>query len=113
MWLSDVNTTLIWIATDDTPWSYEIMINGTAALSDWWYGDQIEYTFTPESTGIWNVTIVVYDAFGNFISDIVLVSVNEYTDQSSPYPVIFITSIGIAIAIVILLLFRKKILMTR
>ena len=115
MWLSDVNTTLIWSLTDATPWTYEILINSTIDESSWWYGEPIEYVFKPESEGFWNITVIVYDAFGNSAVDSVLIEVkiptstNGVTSSTNDIiPLVLVTGAGIVAVVIIVLIYKKK-----
>ncbi|MGY5860295.1 MAG: hypothetical protein RTU63_13075, partial [Candidatus Thorarchaeota archaeon] len=113
MFLSEENTTLTWTPSDATPWTYEIYINGTLDETDWWHGGSITYQFEPQSAGLWNVTIIVYDAFTNSASDSVLVLAKlDTTPQTSPdSPVLLILAtvgIGIAATVIIFIVYRKK-----
>ena len=85
---------ITWIAFDDTPWSYEIFVNSDIVVSDLWDGLNITYLFEPPNVGVWNVTIVVYDAFGNFAYDTIMVEVYE-----SPDTWIFLIPLALGISV--------------
>ncbi|MHA1927659.1 MAG: aryl-sulfate sulfotransferase, partial [Candidatus Thorarchaeota archaeon] len=108
MWLGDVNTTLIWSPTDDTPWAYELLINSTINESRWWYGEPIEYLFEPESEGTWNITVIVYDAFGNSAVDSVLIEVKIPPNDDDDYTLVLLTGAGISAVVIIVLIYKKK-----
>jgi hypothetical protein len=65
---------LEWNASDATPWGYTILLNGGEIFTEPWSGGSIVYTFTPQSAGEWNVTIIVEDLFGNTAADTVIVT---------------------------------------
>jgi hypothetical protein len=69
------NTTITWNASDQTPWSYEIYLNSLLVETDFWYGSSISYFFNASVEGQWNVTLIVYDAFGNWANDTVTIQV--------------------------------------
>ncbi len=72
---------LYWGVYDLTPFSYHIYVNGEMVVSDAWGGQNITYFFSPDNGGIWNVTIYVYDLFGNSASDTVLVFVDDMSGR--------------------------------
>jgi len=84
-------TTLIlnWTAYDLAPWNYSIYVNGVKTITGVWAVGNITYIFCPESGGIWNITIVVSDLFGNCAADTVLVDVRERTSPLVVYPIAF------------------------
>ncbi|MGD9396313.1 MAG: hypothetical protein PVJ05_07785, partial [Candidatus Thorarchaeota archaeon] len=77
MWLDGNFTSLRWSADDATPWSFEIYIDSALVMEGPWYGSLIVFNFAPESIGLWNVTLVLHDAFGNMAADYVLIEVRS------------------------------------
>ena len=86
------NMTLMWTASDETAWSYEVYLNSTLMVSEFWNGSDIHYLFRGTTVGCWNVTLVAYDAFDNIGVDIVLIEV--YARPGSPSNVAMILIAG-------------------
>lgn len=71
---------LQWLATDDNPATYQILINGSEFTSGIWSSNTvINYTIVANSLapGIYNVTIIVNDANGLQASDSVMVTIKS------------------------------------
>lgn len=105
MYMSDVSTILNWSAFDATPWNYEIYVNSTLVETNWWYGSDISFVFVPASIGVWNITIVFYDAFANIAIDQVLVIVELRIEASSiilAMATLAIVGIGATSAVILL-----------
>ena len=86
------NMTLMWTASDETAWSYEVYLNSTLMVSEFWNGSDIHYLFRGTTVGCWNVTLVAYDAFDNIGVDTVLIEV--YAIPSAPSNVAMILIAG-------------------
>jgi hypothetical protein len=97
---------LTWIASDQTPWSYEIYENSTLVFSDTWNGSDIIYTFEASSIGMWNVTLVAYDAFDNAAVDVVMIEV--YSPSDILIVVLGVLAVGIASLVLVVLWVKKK-----
>jgi len=97
---------LTWIANDETPWTYEIFVNSQSTGSVEWNGSNIEYLFEPTAVGLWNVTVVAYDLFGNVASDTLMIDVYDPATEIL-FPALVI-GIGAAAAIVIIIVFKKR-----
>ncbi|MFW9835661.1 MAG: aryl-sulfate sulfotransferase [Candidatus Thorarchaeota archaeon] len=101
IWLSDNNTLLQWNASDDTPWSYEIYIDSLIIEDGAWYGANIEYSFIPDSVGLYNITLVLHDAFENTASDCVVIDVR--LKQSGFSTLAFVAGVAVFSAAAILI----------
>lgn len=75
VWSNQTIIPLIWTAFDATPWSYQVLINDTPVVSESWNGSMVTYIFEPESPGWWNVTLVLFDVFGNYACDTVMIEI--------------------------------------
>jgi len=110
--LLDMNSTLLeWEVSDLTPWSYSIYVNNSLVVSEVWNGSNITFTLSPLLLGVWNVTLVVQDAFDNISTSMVLVNVIAEEPTTTPntngIPVPLLTLVitgGIVIAGVVMLL---------
>ena len=106
MKLNDGSSIVTWNVSDLTPWNYEIYVNSVLVQSGWWNGSDISFEFEPDAAGFWNVTLIVYDAFGNSASDTVVIEVIP-PPESIVFPLIITaTTIGVGIVVVIVL-YRK------
>jgi hypothetical protein len=94
--------TLLWTASDDTPWSYEIYENSNFVKRESWNGGNIEYVLEPTSVGQWNITLVAYDAFDNVATSNALVEVTSPTMPPGDITIILVG--GIAVGVVVLAL---------
>ncbi|MFW9805329.1 MAG: hypothetical protein ACFFFK_01210, partial [Candidatus Thorarchaeota archaeon] len=94
---------LMWFASDESPWNYEIYENSSLVLSDSWNGSDIHYLFEPSDVGWWNVTLVVYDAFDNVAIDTVGIDVYAPNDGSF---VIIILGIGTAVVCAVIMVYH-------
>ena len=79
VWDNQTSITLSWTASDATPWSYKILVNDTQVVSGSWNGSEITYPLELESSGWWNVTLILYDVFGNRAHDTVLIEARSVT----------------------------------
>jgi len=111
VWENTTSIFLSWNAYDATPWSFEIWVNGSILDSGFWDGSIIFYIFSPASTGVWNVTLVTQDAFGNSAQSDVLIEVRPFQNPTSngfdPLGVLALTA-GSAVLIVILYMVYTK-----
>jgi len=116
---------LTWVATDRSPDTYTIYMNGTIMVNGSWIsGEVINYIFNATSPGTYNITIVFSDRVGNRANRTVIIRVKEITTETTETtetttPRGFlggatVTTIAIAgvatavIIVVVILLARKK-----
>ena len=102
--------TLIWFASDETPWSYEIYENSTLVFSDFWNGSNIHYLFEATSVGMWNVTLVAYDALDNFAVDVVMIEVYEPSvlPIGTLFAIIGVASLVVMVTVLSVIRIKKK-----
>ncbi|MFW9996982.1 MAG: aryl-sulfate sulfotransferase [Candidatus Odinarchaeota archaeon] len=75
VWNNQSSVTITWLAFDDTPWSYSILVNGEVVKSSPWYGNDITFILPLPASGEVNVTLIIYDAFDNQTEDMVTIEV--------------------------------------
>ena len=80
---------LNWTARDQTPWNYTIYLNGVEVDNGLWGLSNITYSLTPSTVGQLNVTIIVYDMFGNYAIDVIFIQV---VDPLTPLLIISVLS---------------------
>ncbi|MEM4735625.1 MAG: NosD domain-containing protein [Candidatus Thorarchaeota archaeon] len=66
---------IVWTVWDYHPSRYEVYRNGSLVDSGDWDGSQIAVSIDGLTPGIYEYTIIVYDAYGNWVSDTVFVTV--------------------------------------
>jgi hypothetical protein len=100
---------LLWFAYDETPWSYEIYENSSLVLSEFWNGTVISYLFEPTYVGVWNVTVVAYDAFGNLATNTVMVYVLDPTVPPDTIMIALVVGLAVgASAFALVIIWMKK-----
>jgi len=77
------SNTITWSPSDADPSHYVIYRNGIEIVSDTWYGSSIAVNVDGLSVGAYNYTIVVWDISGNWVSDIVIVTVIPQTTTTT------------------------------
>ena len=97
---------LLWFASDESPWNYEIYENSTLVLSNLWNGSDIHYLFEPSDVGWWNVTLVVYDAFDNVAID--TVGIEVYSPNDSSFVITILGTGAAAVCLVIVVYVKSK-----
>lgn len=99
---------LTWRATDKSPSTYKIYLNGIVVQEgEWSAGEEISYLFEGEEAGSYNITIEFRDALGNTARHMVEINVNEPTRTFSTQTVIIIVVAVVAVAVIAFLLTRK------
>ncbi|TFF67980.1 hypothetical protein EU520_01060 [Candidatus Thorarchaeota archaeon] len=103
------SVSVTWNATDETPWSYLILLNGTEVESGYWNGSDITYVLATNKTGSWNVTLILEDLMGNTASSCVLVDIKPFMAAifESPLFVIALISATGLITVLLLLGYRR------
>jgi hypothetical protein len=101
--------TLEWTGSDENPMSYYVLHNGTTVKFGAWTGGDIEYLFTPKRVGLWNVTMVFSDAFGNTASDTVFVQVTTIPSDSIDITVLLLVSgASLSVAFIVVAIWYRK-----
>jgi hypothetical protein len=91
---------LVWNASDENPYYFNVSKNGETLFSDFWVGDLINISIDGLPIGNYIYTCKVYDKAGRFISDSVLVKVIERSEAFPWLPVVIsILIVGIIIVI--------------
>ncbi|MCE7749317.1 MAG: hypothetical protein GPJ51_13085 [Candidatus Heimdallarchaeota archaeon] len=98
-----------WTVIDDNPDIYEIYRNDYLLDSDTWdSSEDISINIDYLADGIHNYTIIVYDTYGNYAKDTVLVTVIAYFESSYPFAILTILVLGICIISTVTRRKRKK-----
>ena len=94
IWENQTSIKLTWKTFDATPENYSILINDELANSELWYGSDITYEFSCYEfswppIGEIQVTIILYDAFGNHAEDSVTIEIRPLstTTPSTSTPI--------------------------
>jgi len=107
------NVTLDWSTSDEYPLNYTIFMNGTAIDSDSWNGANIVYTAIFTENGVYNITLLLFDAFGNHAEDTVMVTVPEEATTPSlgvDLGTLLMIGLGVSVIAIIIALYviRKR-----
>jgi len=99
-----------WIATDLSPGTYYLYLNGVLnSTGIWSSGTEISINVDGHPIGTYNYTLVVTDQYGNSASDTVFVSVEESEEieqpekPSEPNNLIYLMILAVIVAIAVLL----------
>ncbi|MFW9907685.1 MAG: right-handed parallel beta-helix repeat-containing protein [Candidatus Thorarchaeota archaeon] len=99
---------LIWNITELYPAFYGLLVNGFQIISGEWYDDSIRFLVDGFALGSHNLTLYCIDSAGNSVSDEVWVSVMISMFGSEGTEIILYSSLVSVLAIVILLVFIKR-----
>jgi len=109
--VGELGNNITWWPVDSYPESFEIIINGTLYNSGPWSGSGILISVDWLEVGVYNFTLVVYDAPGQSAVDTVLVRVHARTSEPPPDTlgfVLFLLGVGmIGFAITFLILYTS------
>jgi hypothetical protein len=82
--LSEGDSDLIeWTAFDDHPAGYVIYKDGTIQVTNFWNGSLVSQIIEWLDVGVYNYTIDFYDEFGNWGTDMVLVTIESGTQTAT------------------------------
>jgi len=101
---------LEWEVFDHSPYRYQIYINDTVAIDMPWTGERfISYSFTPDTPGKYNITLILEDQLNQTERDIVIISVAKRAEGGIPtWQTISIALILLAVIIAVVLLLKKR-----
>jgi len=108
------NITLNWTATDISPDTYDISINGTNVYEGTWEsGIPVYYTFSARESGVYIIKITFRDKTGNIATDEVRINVAEKTSPTTTsvfsLKLIYgIIGVSVIIIVIMAILLRKK-----
>lgn len=71
---------IVWEVTDEDPFYYSIIQDGSIAVTDDWNGSNIVHNVDGLAVGTFNFTLVLTDVSGHFVTDIVWVTVTSGGD---------------------------------
>ncbi len=107
IWENLTSIKLTWKTFDATPENYSILINDELANSGLWDGSDITYEFSWSTIGEIQVTIILYDAFGNHAEDTVAIEIRPLSTIITTTPttiemnyLVLALLLGIALALV-------------
>ncbi len=106
---TEIPLTLNWTVSDLAPWSYRVIVDDVLEDTGPWDGSQIFFTFTNNTVGTHNVTLMVYDLFGLVRSDTVMVRVYEPPSVDLLPLGIILGIIGLVTVLVVILFKHGKI----
>jgi parallel beta-helix repeat protein len=103
--------TIVWIAYDDNPLSYEILRNGSLVGSETWDGSDITYNVENLEIGIYNFTAVVSNVNNERSSAFTLVNLTLSLVQYSLVTIVLAAAtvvVGISVVVVYILYHRRE-----
>ncbi len=77
IWDNQSQIEMNWNVYDEYPWNYSIYANDSFIESEEWDGVNVNFLYEVQSPGIVNISLVIYDLFGNFNVDIVIIEIRE------------------------------------
>ncbi|MFW9797208.1 MAG: aryl-sulfate sulfotransferase [Candidatus Thorarchaeota archaeon] len=105
IWTNQIPYEIEWDVYDMTPWNYSIYINGNLKLQGSWNGDDIVYPFR-QAPGEWEVSLVIFDLFGNNASSTVVITLKLTT--SDVIMMTILSSSGILVFVVVAVYLWKR-----
>jgi len=100
-----------WIVYDQTPKSYEIIIDGVSQGVEIWDGMEITVILSEigMSTGTYSVKLMLTDDFGNFEFDEVVVTIEAGSTQTLDEAQLLTLGVGMLIVLAIaIILYRRR-----
>lgn len=105
---ADVNLRINWTIYDENPGYYQIYLNGDLNITaDWTNTEEVSITFETLTYGTYNLTIVVYDLWGNYATDTMIIVIQEDTNVIS-YPILILSLLSLAFVSLIITKRKKK-----
>ena len=97
-----------WNATDFFPVSYAVYLNNLPIDHGWWDKSKFSYNASILPIGVYNLTLSVYNGFGNYSTDQVFINVLEdiFSDIEADY-VFAASMLSVILVLVVLVLLRK------
>ena len=104
------SVTLKWEVRDLTPWNYTILINHLLIKSSLWNGSDIIFTFNSPTISEIQVTLILYDIFGNNANDRVVIEIRDtlMTTSTSSSTKAYYSIIGLLLGSGIMITRRKR-----
>jgi len=106
---SDINTTnssvsITWQVSDNHPSTYTVFLDAEELTSGpWTSGTPVTIDLTDLTVGTYNVTIQFFDESGNYVTDTVLVTVQENIPTNGGIDAALLAIIGGSLALVIII----------
>jgi len=105
---ADVTLRINWTIYDENPGYYQIYLNGDLNITaDWTNTEEVSITFETLTYGAYNLTIVVYDLWGNYATDTMIIVIQEDTNVIS-YPILILSLLSLAFVSIIITKRKKK-----
>ncbi|MFX1513362.1 MAG: hypothetical protein ACFFCQ_12315, partial [Promethearchaeota archaeon] len=82
-WENQIEITLTWDVFDATPWNYSILINGQYIEVGHWNGSDITFTIIGAVKGKIEITLILYDVFGNRNEDLVIIEIRALESKGN------------------------------
>jgi hypothetical protein len=107
--LEDQDTvTVNWTASDVTPWNYSILVDGVVNMTGPWNGSNIFYEFQVTEVGTWNVTLVLFDVYGNMAADTVFIEILSLGPDGLPLELVLAIAGAVGVFVTVVLLSARR-----
>ena len=80
---NETEISIYWKLSDATPWNYSIFINTNLLESGEWFGDSLDLHLYDISVGILNISLILFDYFGNSNSDTVSIEIRALPEKTN------------------------------
>ena len=105
IWENVTEVTFDWTVFDETPWNYSIFVNDELVDSGRWDGSDLELVLQIEEPGTVNISLSLFDLFGNNAIDDVVIAIRELpTTSAKSNPTLVIVAGGVITSIIVLFL---------
>ncbi|MFW9888920.1 MAG: aryl-sulfate sulfotransferase [Candidatus Thorarchaeota archaeon] len=108
VWENQSLIRLEWQVFDDTPWNYTLLVNGSAVEASRWNGSDLKLSITNPGSGYWNISLLLYDLFGNSAIDSMILEVRTVPIQLSLALLIAGTAVSAVLVITVVLYYSKS-----
>jgi parallel beta-helix repeat protein len=96
-----------WSIRDQHPHSVQFIQTDHSMTSRQWNGTNVLFNLDHLSVGVWNITIIAYDAAGNNVTDSVLVAVvYEWIGGLGTEQVVMASAISVIFMVVVLMIYK-------
>jgi hypothetical protein len=108
VWSNQSQIQVSWQVSDDSPLNYSVFLNGSVVESGPWDGSDLTVSIANPGTGLWNVTLLLYDEYDNSASDSVMLEVRLDLNAANYLPLVVGVTLCAVIIIVVLVYYAKS-----
>jgi hypothetical protein len=108
VWSNQSQIQVGWQVSDDSPRNYSVFLNGSVVESGPWDGSDLTVSITNPGTGLWNVTLLLYDEYDNSASDSVMLEVRLDPNATNYFPLLVGVALCAVVIVVVLLYYTRS-----